>query len=87
MAVTEAVGRVRRSTGADVHVAGYSQGGMFCYQTAAYLRGEGIDTVITFGSPVDARGALRSGSRRRVAEAGTPGVLATVFGRTAMPRG
>ena len=56
---------------------------MFCYQTAAYLRGEGIDTVITFGSLVDARGALPldpGGDRR-----GGAGVLATVFGRTAVP--
>ena len=84
VAVAEAVGRVRRSTGADVHLAGYSQGGMFCYQTAAYLRGEGIDTVITFGSPVDARGALPLGIPEEIAEAGA-GVLATVFGRTAVP--
>jgi putative long chain acyl-CoA synthase len=84
VAVAEAVGRVRRSTGADVHLAGYSQGGMFCYQTAAYLRGAGIDTVITFGSPVDARGALPLGIPEEIAEAGA-GVLATVFGRTAVP--
>ena len=58
---------------------------MFCYQTAAYLRGEGIDTVITFGSPVDARGAPL-GIPEEIAEAGA-GVLATVFGRTAVPRG
>ena len=70
VAVAEAVGRVRRSTDTDVHLAGYSQGGMFCYQTAAYLRGEGIDTVITFGSPVDARGALPLGIPEEIAEAG-----------------
>ena len=52
-AVIDAVRRVRETTGEDVHLAGYSQGGMFCYQTAAYLRGEGLASVITFGSPVD----------------------------------
>jgi putative long chain acyl-CoA synthase len=52
-AVAEAVGRVRAATGRDVHLAGYSQGGMFAYQAAAYLGSEGIASVITFGSPVD----------------------------------
>ena len=44
VAVCDAVDRVREATGRDVHLAGYSQGGMFCYQAAAYRRGEGIDT-------------------------------------------
>ena len=52
-AVIDAVRRVRALTGEDVHLAGYSQGGMFCYQAAAYLRSEGLASVITFGSPVD----------------------------------
>jgi putative long chain acyl-CoA synthase len=52
-AVVDAVARVRAATGRDVHLAGYSQGGMFAYQVAAYLGGEGIASVITFGSPVD----------------------------------
>ena len=70
VAVCEAVERVREATGRDVHLAGYSQGGMFCYQAAAYLRGEGIDTVITFGSPVDTRVALPLGIPEEVAESG-----------------
>ena len=41
VAVCEAVERVREATGRDVHLGGYSQGGMFCYQAAAYLRGDG----------------------------------------------
>jgi putative long chain acyl-CoA synthase len=52
-AVAEAVGRVREATGRDVHLAGYSQGGMFAYQAAAYLGSRGVASVITFGSPVD----------------------------------
>ncbi len=52
-AVADAVRRVRAITGRDVHIAGYSQGGMFAYQAAAYLGSEGIASIITFGSPVD----------------------------------
>lgn len=52
LAVSDAVTRVREATGHDVHLAGYSQGGMFCYQAAAYRRSDGIASLITFGSPV-----------------------------------
>ncbi len=52
-AVSRAVDRVRAVAGRDVHLAGYSQGGMFAYQAAAYRRSDGIASVITFGSPVD----------------------------------
>jgi putative long chain acyl-CoA synthase len=51
--VAGAVRKVREVTGRDVHLAGYSQGGMFAYQAAAYLRSEGLASLITFGSPVD----------------------------------
>ncbi len=84
LAVAEALERVGRETGAAVHLGGYSQGGMFAYQAAAYLRGEGIDTVITFGSPVDTRIALPLGIPAEVAESGAA-LLAEVFGRTAVP--
>jgi putative long chain acyl-CoA synthase len=53
LAVSDAVDRVRETTGRDVHLGGYSQGGMFCYQAAAYRRSSGIASLITFGSPVD----------------------------------
>lgn len=52
-AVVESVQQARELTGRDVHLCGYSQGGMFAYQAAAYLHGKGIRSVITFGSPVD----------------------------------
>ena len=52
-AVARAVERARELSGRDVHLAGYSQGGMFVYQAAAYLRGEGLASLVTFGSPVD----------------------------------
>jgi putative long chain acyl-CoA synthase len=51
--VSQAIDQVRALTGSDVHLAGYSQGGMFVYQAAAYRRSEGIKSLITFGSPVD----------------------------------
>ena len=54
-AVSDAVDRVGELTGRDVHLAGYSQGGMFCYQVAAYRRNAGLGSLITFGSPVDTR--------------------------------
>lgn len=52
-AVSDAIDRVAEMTGNDVHLAGYSQGGMFCYQTAAYRESRNLASVITFGSPVD----------------------------------
>ena len=84
LAVSDAVDRARAAAGRDVHLAGYSQGGMFCYQAAAYRRREGIDTVITFGSPVDTRGALPLGIPEEVAE-GAAGVVAGMLGRRAVP--
>jgi putative long chain acyl-CoA synthase len=52
-AVVRSIERVRALTGRDVHLLGYSQGGMFAYQAAAYLRSAGIRSIVTFGSPVD----------------------------------
>ncbi|HEY0991276.1 MAG TPA: alpha/beta fold hydrolase, partial [Kofleriaceae bacterium] len=60
-AVSDAVDRMRAATGHDVHLAGYSQGGMFCYQAAAFRRGAGVASIITFGSPVDLHRTLRVG--------------------------
>jgi putative long chain acyl-CoA synthase len=52
--VSQVIDRVRTLSGeSEVHLAGYSQGGMFCYQAAAYRHSEGIKSLITFGSPVD----------------------------------
>ncbi len=53
LAVAASIERAAAQTGQAVHVAGYSQGGMFAYQAAAYLRSEHIASLITFGSPVD----------------------------------
>src|SRR5215831_2578823 len=60
-AVSDAIDRVRAATGKDVHLAGYSQGGMFCYQAAAFRRAAGIASVVTLGSPVDLHRTLQVG--------------------------
>ncbi len=52
-AVVRCIERVRALTGRDVHVLGYSQGGMFAYQAAAFARSAGVKSLVTFGSPVD----------------------------------
>src|SRR2546430_2713811 len=70
--------------GRDVHLGGYSQGGMFCYQAAAYRRGEGIDSVITFGSPVDTRHGMPFGLPERVASDAAD-LLADAFRGWALP--
>jgi putative long chain acyl-CoA synthase len=67
LAVSEAIDRVREQTGRDIHLAGYSQGGMFCYQAAAYRRNDGLESLVTFGSPVDTRLGMPFGLPERVA--------------------
>jgi putative long chain acyl-CoA synthase len=61
LAVSDAVDRVREASDRPVVLAGYSQGGMFAYQAAALRRGmgqDGIDSLVTFGSPVDTTAPL-----------------------------
>jgi putative long chain acyl-CoA synthase len=84
LAVSDAVDRVRSATGADVHLAGYSQGGMFCYQTAAYRRNEGLGSLITFGSPVDTRLAMPFGLPEEFAT-GAAELLAAVLRGWGLP--
>ena len=59
--LSEAIDTVKEETGQNVHLAGYSQGGMFCYQTAAYRRTKDIASIVAFGSPVDTLAALPMG--------------------------
>ncbi|WP_460606813.1 AMP-binding protein [Jatrophihabitans fulvus] len=58
LAVSDAVDRVAEATGRKVVLAGYSQGGMFAYQAAAYRRGKDLDSIVAFGSPVDTTAPL-----------------------------
>ncbi|WP_028477456.1 AMP-binding protein [Nocardia sp. CNY236] len=53
LAVNSALDTVAEITGSGVHLMGYSQGGMFAYQTTAYRYGKSVASVVTFGSPVD----------------------------------
>ncbi|HTU95110.1 MAG TPA: AMP-binding protein [Solirubrobacteraceae bacterium] len=84
LAVSDAVDRVREATGRDVHLAGYSQGGMFCYQVAAYRRNDGLGSLITFGSPVDTRLGMPFGLPEELAS-GLAGLIADVFRSSALP--
>ena len=61
LAVSDAVAAVKKATGKDVHLTGYSQGGMFAYQAAAYRKTRDISSLITFGSSVDLHGSLPAG--------------------------
>ena len=61
VALSQAIETVNSATGQNVHLAGYSQGGMFCYQTAAYRRSKDIASVVAFGSPVDTLAGLPGG--------------------------
>ncbi|MCW2885964.1 MAG: Polyhydroxyalkanoic acid synthase [Streptosporangiaceae bacterium] len=85
LAVSDALDRVREITGRDVHLAGYSQGGMFCYQAAAYRRGEGIESVVTFGSPADTHAGLPFGLPGWLASETTKLVPDWVLGDWAVP--
>src|SRR6202044_1933795 len=85
LAVSEAVDQVREAAGRDVHLGGYSQGGMFVYQTAAYRRNSGLSSLITFGSPVDTRLGMPFGLPEQFAS-GLANVLADrVFRGWALP--
>lgn len=61
VALSEAIDTIKKATGHDVHLAGYSQGGMFAYQTAAYRQSGGVASIVAFGSPVDTLAALPMG--------------------------
>jgi putative long chain acyl-CoA synthase len=84
LAISDAVDRVRELSGRDVHLAGYSQGGLFCYQAAAYRRSDGISSLITFGSPVDTRQGMPLGLPERIAGE-LAEVLADTFSGRALP--
>ena len=61
VALSRAVDEVAEITGGPVHLSGYSQGGMFCYQAAAYRQTADIASIITYGSLVDTHGTVPFG--------------------------
>ncbi|MEU9809004.1 AMP-binding protein [Mycobacterium sp. NPDC050853] len=79
VAVSAAVDTVHRLTGRPIHLAGYSQGGMFCYTAAALRKCQDIASVITFGAPVDAVAALPMGIPADLGARGAS-LLAGIFG-------
>lgn len=85
VALSQAVDQVRAHTGRDVHLGGYSQGGMFCYQAAAYRRSDGVASVVTFGSPVDVLAGLPFGVPEGVATRAAELLADHVFNRVSLP--
>ncbi|MBS4729670.1 acyl-CoA synthetase [Mycobacterium sp. SM1] len=85
VALSQAVDTVKDVTGHEVHLVGYSQGGMFCYQAAAYRRSKSIASIVTFGSPVDTLAALPLGIPPNLAAAGANFMADHVFSRVAIP--
>src|SRR5690606_1780705 len=85
VALSEAVDRVIGHTGRDVHLGGYSQGGMFCYQATAYRRSAGVASVVTFGSPADIQGSTPLGLPEELLVKGAELLADHVFSRLALP--
>ena len=85
VALSEAIDTVKEVTGRDVHLAGYSQGGMFAYQTAAYRRSKDLASIIAFGSPVDTLAALPMNLPPGVAPAAADFMADHVFSRIDIP--
>ncbi|HEY8479618.1 MAG TPA: AMP-binding protein [Spirillospora sp.] len=85
LAVDDAVDRIREATGRDVHLAGYSQGGMFAYQAAAYRRSDGVASLVTFGSPADTSVGLPFGLPRWLASEGAEHIPDALLGGFAVP--
>ena len=58
LAVSRAIDLIVETTGRDIHLCGYSQGGMFAYQAASYRDSKNILSISTYGSPVDVLAGL-----------------------------
>ena len=85
VALNEAIDAVKEATGQAVHLAGYSQGGMFCYQTAAYRRSKDIASIVAFGSPVDTLAALPMGIPPNLGAVAADFMADHVFNRIDIP--
>ncbi|MFD3040288.1 acyl-CoA synthetase [Mycolicibacterium senegalense] len=85
VALSEAIDIVKEVTGRDVHLAGYSQGGMFAYQAAAYRRSKDLASIIAFGSPVDTLAALPMNLPAGVAAGAADFMADHVFSRIDIP--
>lgn len=85
VALSQAIDTVKDVTGADIHLVGYSQGGMWCYQVAAYRRSKSLASIVTFGSPVDTLAALPMGIPANFAARAANFMADHVFSRLAIP--
>ncbi len=85
VALSQAIDTVKDQTGSDVHLVGYSQGGMWCYQAAAYRRSKNIASIVAFGSPVDTLAALPMGIPANFAAPAANFMADHVFSRLAIP--
>ncbi|MEZ0363179.1 acyl-CoA synthetase [Mycobacterium sp. pUA109] len=85
VALSEAIDTVKDTTGHNVHLAGYSQGGMFCYQTAAFRRSKDLSSIVAFGSPVDTLAALPMGVPSNIAAGAADFMADHVFNRLDIP--
>lgn len=68
LGISDAVDQVAALTGRAVHLVGYSQGGMFAYQAAAYRKSADIQSIVTLGAPVDLRRNLPAKVNEGLAE-------------------
>ncbi|MGA5466403.1 acyl-CoA synthetase [Mycobacterium sp. NPDC050041] len=85
VALSEAIDVVKDVSGRDVHLAGYSQGGMFAYQTAAYRRSKDLASIVAFGAPVDTLAALPMNLPASLAPAAADFMADHVFSRIDIP--
>jgi putative long chain acyl-CoA synthase len=85
VALGQAIDTVKEVTGSDIHLVGYSQGGMWCYQVAAYRRSKSLASIVTFGSPVDTLAALPMGIPANFAAPAANFMADHVFSRLAIP--
>lgn len=85
VALSQAIDTVKDVTGNDIHLVGYSQGGMWCYQVAAYRRSKSLASIVTFGSPVDTLAALPMGIPANFAAPAANFMADHVFSRLAIP--
>ena len=85
VALSEAIDTVKEVTGRDVHLTGYSQGGMFAYQTAAFRRSKDLASIVAFGAPVDTLAGLPMNLPASVAPAAADFMADHVFSRMDIP--
>ncbi|WP_232022108.1 acyl-CoA synthetase [Mycobacterium basiliense] len=85
VALSQAIDTVYETTGHDVHLVGYSQGGMWCYQVAAYRRSKNLASIVAFGSPVDTLAALPMGIPANMAPSIADFMADHVFNRLNIP--